>query len=204
MDAPSIKGMAIQSLVTDVAPLLEDGRVGRDALEARLEAEDLSLLESKISPAGWYPIESYRRLSELLMDVEGHGDSAYIVRRGARAAERLFESGIYPQLRRGEERAEEARTREDDWTELDGNLIVSLAGALFNFTYWGFETESEEPPVYRIEVSGAASFPEVARHAAHGFVQYAASRLVEAKVGVDSERVDPDRIVYTLRLPSSF
>jgi hypothetical protein len=196
MDGPAIKGTAMESVVTDTRRLLEEGRVARDELEARLEAQDLRLLEEKIFPAAWYPIDSYRRLSELLMHVEGGGDPQYLVRRGARAAERLFASGIYLQLKRGEERAQEARQTDDGWTELDGNLIVSIAGAIFNVGRWRFEMGSDDPPTYRIEVTEAEALPEVARHAAHGFVEYCASRLLGAPIRVSSDRIGRECILY--------
>jgi len=72
--APSIKGSAFSSVIDDVRRLRDEGRLGSDELEARLEAADLALIDEKIQTALWYPIESYRRLSELLLDVEGGGD----------------------------------------------------------------------------------------------------------------------------------
>ena len=103
MPAPSIKGTAFQSVAEDVRRLAASGRVSREALEARLEADDLRLLDEKVAPGLWYPLSTYRRLTEVLLEVEGRGDPAYVVRRGARAAERLFAAlgewdtgGIWP------------------------------------------------------------------------------------------------------------
>jgi hypothetical protein len=84
MQGPAIKGTAFESVTADVLRLREEGRLPAEVLEARLEAPDLALLESKIGPAQWIPIESYRRMTELLQEVEGRGRSEYVVDRGRR------------------------------------------------------------------------------------------------------------------------
>jgi hypothetical protein len=199
MHGPSIKGSAFQSVVEDVQRLLEGDRVSREQLEVRLEPADLRLLDEKVLPALWYPIETYRRLSELLMEIEGGGRMEYIVRRGARAAERLFALGIYQQLRRGEAIAEEIRSSGSTWSQQDGAIMASLAGAIFSFTTWRFAADPEDRGEHRIEVSDAAALPEVARFAAQGFIEYVSTRLVKAHVRVTSERPAPDRVVFHLK-----
>jgi hypothetical protein len=199
MAAPSIKGTAFQALAMDLAGLVRAGRIPREALEARLEAEDLRLLEDKILPGLWYPLACYRRMTELLWEIEGHRAPAYLLARGARAAERLFETGLYQQMRRGEEIRAEKRERKEGWTEFDGNLMTSLANAIFNVSRWRYRRHPEDPNVNRIEVSEAAELPEVSRLTAQGFIEYMASRLTGANVRVTSERPTPDRIVFTLR-----
>jgi hypothetical protein len=199
MDAPSIKGSAFQSVVEDVQRLLEGDRISREELEVRLEPADLPLLDEKVLPALWYPIGTYRRLSELLMEIEGGGRTEYLVRRGARAAERLFALGIYQQLRRGEAIAEEIRSSGSLWSQQDGAIMASLAGAIFSFTTWRFVADAENRGEHRIEVSDAAALPEVARFAAQGFIEYVSTRLAKAHVRVTSERPAPDRIVFQLK-----
>lgn len=198
MGVPSIKGTAFQSVVEDLQALVGAGRIARDELEARLPAEDLRLLEEKVLPGLWYPLASYRRLTEVLLQVEGGGRPEYVVRRGARAAERLFAAGLYLQLERGDEIGREKRARGEGWTEREGNLVSSLAGAIFNVSRWRFTVDSEA--VHRIEVSEAEELPEVSRLAAQGFIEYTASRLAGGPVRVSSQRPGRGRIVFTLRL----
>jgi hypothetical protein len=197
----SIKGTAFASVVEDLRRLVEAGRLARATLEARLEAEDLRILEAKISPGLWYPLASYARLSELLVEVEGGGRPGYLVERGARAAERLFAAGLYLQLERGEEIGAEKRARGEGWGASEGNLVTSLAGAIFNVSRWRFEIDPDDDRLQRIEVSEAEALPEVSRLAAQGFVEYTASRLAGVPVRVESERVGGDRIVFRLRRP---
>jgi hypothetical protein len=201
MAAPSIKGTAFQTVAMDLAKLIREGRIAREVVEARLEAEDLRVLDDKILPGLWYPLACYRRMTELLWEIEGKRDPAYLLARGARAAERLFEAGLYQQMRRGEEMGAEKRERNEGWTEFDGNLMTSLAGAIFNVSRWRYRRHPEDPNVNRIEVSEAAELPEVSRLAAQGFIEYTASRLTGADMRVTSERPTPDRIVFTLRSP---
>jgi hypothetical protein len=196
---PSIKGTAFQSVVEDLQALVGAGRIARDELEARLPAEDLRLLEEKVLPGLWYPLASYRRLTEVLLQVEGGGRPEYVVRRGARAAERLFAAGLYLQLERGDEIGREKRARGEGWTEREGNLVSSLAGAIFNVSRWRYVIDPGVTGASRIEVSEATALPEVSRWAAQGFVEYTSSRLSGVTTRVTSERPSPDRIVFTLR-----
>jgi hypothetical protein len=199
MAVPSIKGTAFQSVVADLCRLREAGRVSGDALEARLEAGDLRLLDAKILPGLWYPLTSYGRLTELLMELEGGGRADYVVARGARAAERLFAAGLYQQLTRGDEIRETKAARNERWTEHEANLMTSLAGAIFNVSRWRYVIEPGATGTSRIEVSEATALPEVSRWAAQGFVEYTSSRLSGLTTRVSSERPSPDRIVFTLR-----
>jgi hypothetical protein len=199
MAVPSIKGTAFQSVVEDLRRLRETGRLSEEALEARLAAEDLRLLDEKVLPGLWYALASYERLTELLMQVEGGGQIAYVVARGARAAERLFAAGLYQQLARGDEIGAEKRANNERWSEHEANLMTSLAGAIFNVSRWRFVGDPNGTGTSRIEVSEAAALPEVSRWAAQGFVEYTTSRLSGLTTRVTSERPAPDRIVFTLR-----
>jgi hypothetical protein len=199
MAVPSIKGTAFQSVALDLSRLIQSGRITREAVEARLEAPDLALLDDKILPGLWYALDSYRRMTELLWEVEGNNDPAYLMARGQRAAERLFDAGLYQQMQRGEAIGAEKRERGEAWSEFDGNLMTSLAGAIFNVSRWRFRRHPEDPNVNRIEVTSARELPEVSRWAAQGFIEYMASRMTGITVLVSSERPAPDRIVFTLR-----
>ena len=199
MAVPSIKGSAFESVVHDLTRLIQTGKIAREAVEARLEAEDLLVLEDKVLPGLWYPLASYRRMSELLWELEGNRDPAYLMARGARSAERLFEAGLYQQMQRGEELGAAKRERGEAWSEFDGNLMTSLASTIFNVSRWRYRRHPEDVNVNRIEVTGARDLPEVSRWAAQGFIEYMASRMTGVTVLVTSERPAPDRIVYTLR-----
>jgi len=196
---PSIKGSALSSVVEDVRALRDSGRISADRLEASLEAADLALLETKIQPALWYPIQSYARLTRVLLDVAGRGDPQYVADRGARAAQRLWESGLYVQLQHGEEKAAKARRTGGAMTERDARMITTLSGAIFNFTRWTYRISESDS---LIEVSEAADWPEVSMWAARGFLEYVVSRLRRSKTRVEAKRVAPDRVEFRFRVGS--
>jgi hypothetical protein len=187
MAIPSIKGTAFQSAHDDVHALLTRRAITRAALEVALEARDLRLLEEKVSPSAWYPMDSYDRLLRLLCEKEARGRSEeYLIARGVKAGERIAATGIYQQL--------------DTTTEAlgirTGRVVVSIAGLIFNFTSWHFEREGATLGHFSIRVEDAANFPEIARFTTQGFIQNAATRIVGRPMQATSERPLPSRILF--------
>jgi len=192
VSVPCIKGSVFSSVVEDVGRLVREGRVSRQKLEAKLGEEALSHLDESIQPSLWYPIESYRVLSELLMEVEGGGLLHYMFERGERSARRLFDEGLYEQLRyASEEIARDTHLQ----VRSAGRLIVTLAPAMFNFTRWSFHVDPETPRRFTIQVDDARHLPEVLRYSAAGFCHVVAETACNAKLSVRHERVRPDRIL---------
>ena len=185
------------AVIEDVQKLRDSGHLGEEQLEARLEPADLALLGKQVQAALWYPIGSYRRLSELLLDVEGHGHPDYLVDRGARAAERIWEAGLYIQLEHGEEKAEQARAQGGVMSERDSRLITSMSGAIFNFSRWTYRSEQSEGVIL---VTDAAALPDVSVHAARGFLEYVIGRLRRQDTPVRAERTAPDRVEFRFAL----
>jgi hypothetical protein len=184
---PSIKGSLFEAVVADVNALVAAGRITREELEARLEAADLPYLEEKIGAGFWYPIETYRRLLETLRDVEGGARAnAYLRERGATAARRLIEGGLYRQM----------DASVDTWGERVGRIMVTLAPVIFNFGAWSCSTEGGE---IRLEAREVAPLPEVSRIVIEGFVSVMATRALKAEVEIRSTRPAPDRILFERR-----
>lgn len=193
MAEPCIKGMTMLAVVEDVRRLRDEGRISEAQLETRLEAQEIGWLDEKIQPALWYPVEGYRRLSELLLQVEGRGDPDYLVRRGAAAARRLIDSGMYAQLRHGEERMAEARSGGRAIDERDSRLMTTLAGSIFNFGSWRFRMEAGFSV---IEAEGVEPMPEVSVLAARGLIGEIASHVRGEPVRVESERPEPGKVSF--------
>lgn len=187
-----IKGSAIVAVVEDLAGLIEAGKLSRDAIEARLEAADLEILDAKIQIALWYPIDSYERLLQILIDLEGGSDKAgYLRSRGRRTATRLAETGLYVQLR-GDSKAATL-----DLAPVKRTL--SLWNGMVSFSKWSCTQESDVPRVFRIDVSDAAKFPWVLRVSNAGFLEGVFSGIAQCKVSVALENEQPDRFVYRVR-----
>jgi hypothetical protein len=194
---PSIKGSAISSVIEDVCRLRDTDQITPERLESSLEPADLALLDAKVQAALWYPIDSYRRLTELLRDVEGRNNPRYVADRGSCAAERLWKAGLYVQLQHGEEKAEAARQRGGFLSERDARLITTLSGAIFNFTKWRYCTEGGQA---LIEVTEAEALPDVSVEAASGFLEYVVSRLRQSETNVVALRPTPDRVEFRFEL----
>lgn len=192
MQRPAVKGTALESAATDLRDLLDRGVLEREAVEARLELEDLRALDRKILPSDWYPIETYARILDLLGEVEGGGRPEYHVERGRRAAERLLRSGIYRQL----DRAERMHGRFPPGAVV--GVLLTVGRALFSFGEWRVLSESREE--VRYEIADAAAFPEAARYTIQGFTEWAAHHVVGADARVTSRRPAADRAEFVIRL----
>jgi hypothetical protein len=195
MSEPSIKGSAFELAAADLLALIERGQVPREDAVAALEPGDFELLETKPPPSAWVPIGTYARIIGLLLRFEGHGNLEYLRRRGARAAERLFDSGLYAQLRHGAAIGilTEESGGETVFTERDGRLMASLSGAIFNFGSWSFRVT---PTHYEVEARDSAALPDAARYAAEGFLEVMTERTSRREVRVTSGRDTPDVIVF--------
>jgi hypothetical protein len=189
MTVPSIKGTGFQSAVDDIQRLLDAGQLTREELEAQLAPEDLQILESKIGPLSWIPVETYRRVVDVLIAIEAQGDpEGYLFQRGWRAAERLHKAGLYSQFEASLEK----------WGLRVGKLIVTLGTELWNFTEWKFEVIPGLPlRGFRLIVSDAAALPECARFTSHGFIEYLARMATGLTLRVTSERAPGGRILFT-------
>jgi hypothetical protein len=182
---PSIKGTTFQKVVDDLRELVEEGLLSFEKIEARLEAADLAYLEKKISPTEWVPIDTYERGVELLAATRAPGRrEAYLVERGAQAAERLASLGIYSQL--------DATT--ENMGPRIGHMIITVARAIFNFGEWHFEPG--ENGGFRMRIDDAEALPEVGRFAVQGFTQYVANRASGFPVRVSSDRPSRDVVLF--------
>lgn len=205
MAGPSIKGSAFEGVIADLRALLEHGALSRGELEARLQAEDLAYLDEKILHSSWYPIESYRRLVELLRDMAGGGRDAYLEQRGEEAAQRLADAGVYQQLDYVKNRTgtSAGSTVEAELDQLARSLrlILTLWRTLFNFGAFAVE-RADEPGRLLVIVTDAEALPEVAVKVIQGFMNRATELARgERAYGWEGRRESPERVVYRMRRP---
>ena len=184
MTQPSIKGASISSLIEDLAKMRDSGRLDESLLEQRLTAEDRQLLDQPVNLAGWYDIHSYRRMAELLCEVEGRREDL-LRERGAAAARRLAAAGLYQQM--------ESLTRLHEIRKLDQGarfaaygrglkLIATLSGSLLNFATFDLVIDPDYPDRYCFEVSGSEQIPDVLAHTSEGFIN------AMAEIGAGGEK----------------
>jgi hypothetical protein len=197
---PCIKGTAIVDLVEDTRKLFSDGKISQREIEARLTAEDLALLEEPVLESRWYGIDCYRRLTELLRDVEGEGRDEYVRERGRARGQKLIEAGLYQQMeylgRSRVKRAMDEKARFEAYGR-DLRLLVTLSQSLINFSTWTVVPDPNHGDRYRIEVRDAPDFPDVLGWASEGLIDSMA-----AAHGLSGlwrwERVAPDFVVFLM------
>jgi hypothetical protein len=188
---PSIKATGFQSAADDLARLVEAGRLSRAALEARLPVGDFTYLDKSLAASSWVPIETYERIAAILVELEGNGDFAsYFRGRGRRAAARLHKAGLYRQFDASLE----------TWGKRAGKVATTMTAVLYNFTRWTFEVKEGER-AFQISVEDALEFPDSLRFVGEGFIEYVSRHFSpERTVSLTSERVAPDRILYTIHV----
>lgn len=197
MREPAIKGTVMVNLVADVVSLRNEGRISADALTARLERQDLEILETKIMPSTWYPISTYRRLTELLMETEGGGED-YLRARGAGSAQRLLESGFYEQMRRLRPGGSDVSLSD---IERSVRTLVVMSQTILNFGRGEVLRDPDHEKRLIIQILDAADYPEVLRFTSEGFYN-ACVRAVGRRYSWRSSRPEPDRIV--MRMDADF
>jgi hypothetical protein len=163
MAKPAIKGTLFAAVVADLQAAMESKQVTTERVESQLEAGDLALLDEKINPAGWYDIDSYHRMVELLCDAQGGGHDGYWLERGASAARRMAEAGIYQQMDYlGRTLARNATDPAARFAALgkDLRLLMSLQASMLNFGSWKCVTDPEHEDRYRVEIREVGGIPD--------------------------------------------
>lgn len=184
----SVKGALLADVVQELRERVEQGKLGREALEARLEAQDLAILDGKLLLGAWYPVDAMGRIFDVLWAETAPRQPEGPRERGRSTARQLAESGIYRQV-------EVSRSRQG---KEFGRILTSLAGTMFNFMRWEYESQ-DGGRTSRVIVSEAADWPEVMRFACEGFIETLVSASGGHPVRVTSQRPTPDRVVFDIR-----
>ena len=194
---PSAKGTLVLGAVVAARRHREKGRISEQQLEVRLSGPALTLIDQKILIAAWYPIDAFCELMDLNWELGGQRDPDFMRREGERSADRLFDTGIYPQLRFAEEAAK-VQSRED--LVRQSRLISSITGSLYNFLQIEVRVDDGEEGNLQIVYEHAAPFSEALRFSTEGFMNQINKRQKSVRRWT-SERPRPDRIVFRMSVP---
>lgn len=202
-EKPSVKGSVVAETIENARKLLEEGRLSRDELEARLRPEDLALFEQPTNVSKWYDLGFYERLAELLHDVEGELREEYFRRKGYARGQRLIEAGLYQQMeyvgRSQVARQLDPKARFEAYGR-DLKLFVTLSGAILNFSRWSVARDPDHDDRYRIEVRDAAAFPDFLGWGSEGLINAMASAHGLPEIW-RYERLAPDFVVFRMLRP---
>jgi hypothetical protein len=192
---PSVKGSLVLGAAVTVKRHRKAGRVSGEQLAARLSGPALALVDEKIDIGRWYPIGVFCELLELDWDLAGR-DPDFMRRQGAQAADRLFQSGIYQQLRYAE-RSGPAKSRDELMRQ--SKLITTITGTLYNFIDFQVRLEPGRSDRMEIVYGNAGPFSDALRLTTEGFMNQINVRQGSSRSWT-SERLAPDRIVFRLEL----
>jgi len=197
---PSIKGSVFIRAVEDALKLVAAGTLARSELGRWLRSTDVALLDQPVISSGWYNVQTYGRLLELLRDVEGEGRNEYLRERGARSAELLRKAGQYQQMeylnRTQAAQQTDPRARVLAFGR-DLRLITTVFGSILNFGRLEVKSDPEQVDRYIMEYVDVAPYPEGLCWTTDGFV----NRISKPRDQPDLwrwERPTPDRIVYRM------
>jgi len=197
---PSVKGSLVLGAVVTVRRLRNRGRISPEQLAARLSAAALRLIDEKIDIGRWYPLEVFSEILDTDWELGGQRAPDYMREEGTRAADRLFESGIYQQLQFAE-RSERAQAVDN--LVRRSKLITTINGSLFNFLTTEVRLNPERRDCLEIVYRNAAGFSEALRYTTEGFMNQINKRQGSARRW-SSSRVKPDLVIFTLPLPRRF
>jgi len=164
-----------------------------EIFEKVLSAETLELLDERISIANWYPMWQCNELQTLFWEHVAKRDPNVARQSGAESFKSMQKTGRYQQFEYAE-RAESAESKRDVLRQT--RMITSILSGYYNFleVEVGLHPETEN---LQIIYDNATLFIEPLRYSTEGFMT-GVSRVRKGTTSWTSERVTPDRIVYTL------
>jgi hypothetical protein len=174
-EVPSVKGVNFLPTWERVTALAAENRVSRDELEARLEAEDLEILDGKPEPSLWYPIASLDRLSHVLVDLEGGGCPEYQKALGRQAVESLLARSSIRNL-------VEAAAKQGDRA---GHSLMGVGSLVYSFGRWSFEGDMRE---FSVELTEAEPFSDLSAWAVAGGRSLASQRSSSSRSSAAASR----------------
>lgn len=178
---PCVKGTLFLGTVRGVHKLLKAGLVSREEIEARLEPGDLEILDDKVVPVLWYPVDTMGRLLELIWETAGGERREFLVELGRRSCDELIAGGTYSAL----------SACRDEWGDRVLKVMTGTSRSFYNFMEWDVVDLDERRSELR--VTGAAAWPDPLIPITEGFILRLADH---PEVSVTGARTAPDTVVF--------
>jgi hypothetical protein len=190
-----IKGYIVVSVVEPVRDALEQGRIDQDQVDAIL-GDGAALLDEKIDPFRWYPVEVLRGFYRLIARAKGGDERSAMHELGGEQFEQLAALGVHQQLSFEEGAMREASQREvESW----GRLVSTMLRSVYNFSEMSFGADPEASDCYHLDWRGIGSQDDVILEVTLGFVRALAQRSMGPGAQVTLDRLSPDHARYVVR-----
>ena len=141
----SVKGIFVAGAVASVRKAIREGRVAREQVEARLEAQDVPFLDEKVDVGLWYPVATLGHFLDVLADLDGADRETAFIEIGRAAADMAAHTGRYGQL-------DPTRKAGESATEVlrYGRLVTSVITAFYDFSRMSFGPDPNDPSAFQI------------------------------------------------------
>ncbi len=200
---PSIKGSVLATVIEKINKLLDSGKLSHEDTRKWLKPQDVALLEEDIMASGWYDIHSFTRMTELLLEVEGLGNTQYLQELGHQSARRLLETGIYSQLeylRRSDVAGKTDQRARFETFGKELRLLTTMARSIYNFSTWVVKPDEDHEYQYILDVTEASDFPDSLCWRVEGFINEMAREGGRSHLWA-WKRLSYDHIVFYMLSP---
>ena len=189
MTEKCVKGYIVASIIEGVRGALYEGRIDQDHVEVALGSH-AGLLEEKIDPFRWYPVEVLEGLNHLLAEARGGNRRAAMFELGAEQFELLSAMGVHQQLSFSNGKVSESLPNEiASW----GRLVSTMMRSVYSFSRATFEADPAAPGRYILDWRGIEGLGEIVLESTLGFMTALAQRSAGPDVRVKMERPAPSR-----------
>ena len=192
MTEKCVKGYIVASIVEGVRSALDQGRIDSDCVDLVLGSH-AALLEEKIDPFRWYPVELLEGLNRLLAKAQGGDQRTAMLELGAKQFELLLAMGVHQQLSFSEGQVNQSSVREiASW----GRLVSTMMRTVYNFSDASFDVDPEDPERVILDWRGIGGLGDIVLESTLGFMAALARRSAGPNVRVTLERSTPGHARY--------
>jgi hypothetical protein len=185
-DVPSVKGSLFRMPVASLRNALKTEKTTRGELARWLSESDFDYIDTaEITMAGWYPADSFQRISDAVLQVIAGGRVDHYREEGAKAVSGFMGSGAYKGFMQSAE----------NQIEKAGQILVGASEMLFNFSKWSFQGDLEHG--FQLEVEEAELIPDSLCYAIVGFFEAFFSQVANVDMDLRWERPRRDHIIVT-------
>jgi hypothetical protein len=187
-----VKGYVVASIVEGVRDALGRGRIGQDQVEIALGSH-AAVLDQKIDPFRWYPVELLEGLNRLLAEASGGDRRAAMLALGAEQFELFTSMGVHQQLSSSNRKASESSPKEiASW----GRLVSTMMRSVCSFSRATFEADPAAQGRYVLDWRGIEGLGDIVLESTLGFMTALAERSAGPEVRVTLERPAPNHARY--------